>query len=196
MDWKYEHRYLIILYWSLLVNTIWKKESFEGYWNMTLSYLSSSWRKQEVVSHVWRNHCSSAKHKSHLWGKGCWDGVTSHHFKVWIFLLSCYVHHQPQQTLSLQHWKQYWIWIFSSIFCRCGVLYMDPQCLHWTLIVKTWLKTFPKFIPEGIRDKLTSLFDRFCIPLLKVSFPASWNKSFSYIVEIITGKIYLIKSNW
>ena len=45
---------------------------------------------------------------------------------------------------------------------------MDPQCLHWTLIVKTWLKTFPKFIPEAIRDKLTSLFDRFCIPLLKV----------------------------
>ena len=45
---------------------------------------------------------------------------------------------------------------------------MDPQCLHWTLIVKTWLKTFPKFIPEGIRDKLTSLFDRFCVPLLKV----------------------------
>jgi dynein heavy chain len=51
---------------------------------------------------------------------------------------------------------------------RCGVLYMDPHCLHWTLIVKTWIKTFPRFIPDVIRDKLSTMFDRFCVPLLKV----------------------------
>ena len=51
---------------------------------------------------------------------------------------------------------------------RCGVLYLDPQCLHWNLIVKTWIKTFPKFIPESIKDKMSAIFNRFCIPLLKV----------------------------
>jgi hypothetical protein len=69
---------------------------------------------------------------------------------------------------------------------RCGVLYMDPQCLHWTLIVKTWLKTFPKFIPEGIRDKLTSLFDRFCIPLLKVIINARVEITFFNVIRRIT----------
>ena len=49
---------------------------------------------------------------------------------------------------------------------RCGVLYMDPQCLHWNLIVKTWIRKFPKFIPDIIRKKLNNLFNRFCIPLL------------------------------
>ena len=52
---------------------------------------------------------------------------------------------------------------------RCGVLYMDPQCLHWNLIVKTWIKTFPRFIPDIIRTKLSDLFERFCVPLLKVT---------------------------
>ena len=51
---------------------------------------------------------------------------------------------------------------------RCGVLYMDPQCLHWNLIVKTWIKTFPRFIPDIIRTKLSHLFERFCVPMLKV----------------------------
>ena len=51
---------------------------------------------------------------------------------------------------------------------RCGVLYMDPQCLHWNLIVKTWIGRFPKFIPDVIREKLSNLFNRFCIPLLKL----------------------------
>merc|ERR1711974_147569 len=40
--------------------------------------------------------------------------------------------------------------------------------MAWNLIVKTWIKTFPKFIPETIRDKLILMFNRFCIPLLKV----------------------------
>ena len=51
---------------------------------------------------------------------------------------------------------------------RCGVLYMDSTCLHWNLLVKTWIKTFPRFIPDSIKEKLTTLFDRFCIPLLGV----------------------------
>ena len=51
---------------------------------------------------------------------------------------------------------------------RCGVLYMDPECMDWDLIIKTWIKTFPKFIPETIRDKLTEMFARFCVPLLRV----------------------------
>ena len=51
---------------------------------------------------------------------------------------------------------------------RCGVLYMDPLCMHWDLIVKTWIKTFPKFIPEAIKEKLADMFNRFCIPLFKV----------------------------
>ncbi len=51
---------------------------------------------------------------------------------------------------------------------RCGVLYMDPACLSWELIVKTWIRKFPKFIPESIRTKLTELFLRFCLPLLRL----------------------------
>ncbi len=50
---------------------------------------------------------------------------------------------------------------------------MDPQCLHWTLIVKTWIRKFPKFIPQVIREKLAEMFDRFCIPLLKLSKTSS-----------------------
>ena len=52
---------------------------------------------------------------------------------------------------------------------RCGVLYMDPECMEWDLIIKTWIKTFPRFIPESIRDKLILMFSRFCVPLLRVS---------------------------
>ena len=51
---------------------------------------------------------------------------------------------------------------------RCGVLYMDPECLEWNLIVTTWIKTFPRFIPDAIRTKLAAMFDRFCRPLLKL----------------------------
>ncbi len=45
---------------------------------------------------------------------------------------------------------------------------MDPACLSWELIVLTWIRKFPKFIPESIREKLMDLFRRFCLPLLRL----------------------------
>ena len=49
---------------------------------------------------------------------------------------------------------------------RCGVLYMDPQCLHWNLIVKVWLHKSPPIITEDIKEFLAKMFERFCVPLL------------------------------
>lgn len=49
---------------------------------------------------------------------------------------------------------------------RCGVLYMDPQCLHWNLIVKVWLHKCPPTINEGIKEFLARMFEKFCVPLL------------------------------
>ena len=62
---------------------------------------------------------------------------------------------------------------------------MDPLCMHWDLIVKTWIKTFPKFIPEAIKEKLADMFNRFCIPLFKVGpmlFLLSYRSSFLKVV--------------
>ena len=51
---------------------------------------------------------------------------------------------------------------------RCGVLYLDPDGLNWNVIVKTWMGKFPKFIPDSIRDHMSSMFEHFCVPLLNL----------------------------
>ncbi|CAB4061834.1 DNAH [Lepeophtheirus salmonis] len=52
---------------------------------------------------------------------------------------------------------------------RCGVLYMDPHMLDWNLIVKNWIKKFPSFITDHVKDYLKHLFLRFCKPSLKIA---------------------------
>ncbi|XP_059098400.1 dynein axonemal heavy chain 7-like [Tigriopus californicus] len=73
---------------------------------------------------------------------------------------------------------------------RCGVLYMDPKCLDWNLIVRAWIRKFPKFIPESIRTKLSSMFQRFCTPLLKLVSRFSTLKTAPH--HLITSLINLI----
>jgi dynein heavy chain len=51
---------------------------------------------------------------------------------------------------------------------RCGVLYMDPQCLEWNLIVKVWLRNLPQSVTDVTRAKMLTMFDRFCQPLLRL----------------------------
>ena len=36
------------------------------------------------MSHVWRNHCSSAQHKFDFWSKRCRNGVSGNHIQVHI----------------------------------------------------------------------------------------------------------------
>lgn len=70
-----------------------------------------------------------------------------------------------------------------STVSRCGVLYMDPKCLGWNLIVMTWIRRFPRFIPEVIREKLLVLFDRFCVPLLSLVKRSSLRVSSHHLIS-------------
>ena len=69
------------------------------------------------------------------------------------------------------------------------MLYLDPAGMHWSLIVRTWIRKFPKFVPEAVREMLMDLFRRFCNPLLKLvtnhsSFKVSEHHLISSLIKV------------
>ena len=130
---------MVNIWWTSGLRMDWKYEHSLGW-------------KQKIMFNVWRDYCFASKNKFNFWSSRRRICFSSNYFKV------------NYCKLKNHLWFHCWF-----LYKRCGVLYMDPGCLHWNLIVKTWIRTFPRFIPDAIRVKLSTMFDRFCVPLLKVS---------------------------
>ncbi len=50
---------------------------------------------------------------------------------------------------------------FTLYFCRCGMVYLDPEELKWIPYVKTWMATKAKKFKEETKEYLMDLFVRY-----------------------------------